>query len=254
MDLKKIIHLTADWIIESKNVVIFTGAGISTASGLPDYRGPDGVWTRRDKGLPPPAYKVHPDKIKPNIGHQAIVELKRLGKVDFLISQNVDGLHLISGFPQAKIAELHGNKHYMVCLSCNQKYNLNEIGWNKAIHGNGYRTSPSRPGQPRCPKCGGRIISSIVNFNDPMPEKELDNATRHSKLCDLFIVLGSSLVVNPAAKMAHIAKKSGARIIINNLGETPYDSIADLLVPFKINEYFPPVVDQVKYLLECESP
>ena len=108
MNLEEKITLAANWIAESKRLVIFTGAGISTDSGLPDFRGPDGVWTRRDKGLPPP--KSLPwDQVRPNQGHYAIVELMELGKLDYLISQNVDGLHAKSGIPFEKLAELHGN-------------------------------------------------------------------------------------------------------------------------------------------------
>jgi NAD-dependent SIR2 family protein deacetylase len=244
------IEQLASWIVDSHHIVVFTGAGISTASGIPDFRGPDGVWTRRDKGLPPPAFKVDPDQVRPNKGHMAIVELEQLGKVQYLISQNVDGLHVESGFPADKLAELHGNKHLVRCLACDAVLTKTRVGWNEAIHGNGYRTDPERPNQPPCPDCGGRLISSIVNFKDPMPERELDAAMRHSKeLCDLFIVLGSSLVVNPAARMVLFAKKHGARLVINNKGETPYDEVADILVAASINDFFPPVVMRVRKML-----
>ncbi|HME50794.1 MAG TPA: Sir2 family NAD-dependent protein deacetylase [Candidatus Lokiarchaeia archaeon] len=248
--LEDSIETAARWIVEARHVVVFTGAGLSTASGLPDYRGPDGVWTRRDKGLPPPAPRGPWTDIKPNEGHFAIVDLEKMGKVQFLISQNVDGLHRASGFPQGKLAELHGNHNLMRCLSCDATFTKTEIGWSEAIHGTGYRTSPEQPNQPRCPDCGGRVISSVVNFEDPLPQQDLAAATMHSKtLCDLFIVLGSSLVVTPAARMPLLAKRHGARLIINNKGETPYDQIADLLVSFPINDFFPPVVARVCNLI-----
>ncbi len=248
--LSAAIETTASWIASARHVVLFTGAGISTASGIPDFRGPDGVWTRRDKGLPPPAFKVAADKVRPNSGHKAIVELEKLGKVQFLISQNVDGLHVESGFPVEKLAELHGNKNLVRCLECDAVFKKAEVGWSELVHGNGYRTDPERPNQPRCPNCGGRIISSIVNFKDPLPEKDLEESMRHSQqLCDLFIVLGSSLVVNPAARMVLFAKRRGARLVINNKGETPYDEAADVLVPDPINDFFPPVVSRVRELL-----
>ena len=244
------IEATARWIVSSHHVVVFTGAGISTASGIPDFRGPDGVWTRRDKGLPPPAFKVPADQVRPNAGHMAIVELEKLGKVQYLISQNVDGLHVESGFPIEKLAELHGNKNLVRCLACDAVFSKNTVGWNERVHGNGYRTDRERPGQPRCPDCGGRIISSIVNFGDPLPEKDTEESVRHSKqLCDLFIVLGSSLVVNPAARMVLFAKNRGAKLVINNKGDTPYDDVADILVPDPINDFFPPVVARVKQML-----
>ncbi|MHA1681356.1 MAG: SIR2 family NAD-dependent protein deacylase [Promethearchaeota archaeon] len=249
-NLQEWIKTTAGWIVNSNHVVIFTGAGLSTASGLSDFRGPDGIWTRRDKGLAPMPSKVSIDNVRPNAGHLAIVKLEKLGKVQFLISQNVDGLHLDSGFPAEKLAELHGNKNLMICLECEAKYTKSAVGWNARIHGHGYRTSRPRDNQPRCPACNGRIISSIVNFKDPLPEKDLAISIRHSeKLCDIMIVLGSSLVVNPAASLVWLAKKNGARIVINNKGETPYDNIADLLVPLNINDYFPAVVQEVEHLI-----
>ncbi len=245
------IQTAAEWLVAAKHVVIFTGAGLSTASGLPDYRGPDGVWTRRDAGLPPPVAKRSYERVQPNEGHHAIVELERLGKVQLLISQNVDGLHIRSGFPPDKIAELHGNKNYYVCLSCARKFTREEIGWDEHIHGNGYRTSNPVPGQPSCTGCGGRVISSIVNFGDSLPADDLSRAIHHAEdLCDLFIVLGSSLVVNPAASLVHLAKKHDATLIINNMGETPYDVVADMLVAYPINDFFPPVVEKVKEFLQ----
>ncbi|MFX0100691.1 MAG: NAD-dependent deacetylase [Candidatus Hodarchaeota archaeon] len=249
MELEEAIETTAQWIVDAKYVVVFTGAGISTASGLSDFRGPDGVWTRRDKGLAPLPSKIPRDQMKPNEGHYAIVELENLGKVEFLISQNVDGFHLDSGFPQEKLAELHGNTNYMVCLECNWKYRHAEIGWDKRKHGSGYRTSKPRENQPRCPKCGGRIISSIVNFGDPLPDYDLEQSIKHSRKCDLFIVLGSSLVVTPAANMVDYAVQAGAKLVINNKGDTPYDRMADILLPVNINDFFPPVVTKVRELL-----
>lgn len=246
MELEESINTAANWIMQSDHIVIFTGAGISTESGLPDFRGPDGVWTRRDKGLPPPKAKVPYDKVKPNPSHLAIVELERLGKVDFLISQNVDGLHVDSGFPLDKLAELHGNKNLMMCIECETKYTKEEIGWDRKKHGSGYRTSRVRPNNPICPKCDARIISSIVNFEDPLPDWDVNMAMEHSKKADLFIVLGSSLVVIPAATFPKIAKRNGSKLIINNLGETPHDIYADLLVPHTIGEFIIPVVERVK--------
>ena len=121
MDKENTIELIVNWILDSERLVIFTGAGISTDSGLPDYRGPDGVWTRRDKGLPPPKMKVSWDKVKPNEGHYAIVELLKINKLDYVISQNVDGLHAKSGIPFNKLSELHGNQYFMKCLKCSNK-------------------------------------------------------------------------------------------------------------------------------------
>jgi mono-ADP-ribosyltransferase sirtuin 6 len=248
MDLNEKIDLLANWIRDSENLVVFTGAGISTESGLPDYRGPDGVWTRRDKGLPPP--KTPPwDQVKPNINHFAILELLNIGKLDYLISQNVDGLHAKSGIPFEKLAELHGNMHFMKCVNCGRKMTFEEAGWDKRKFGKGYRTDRIHTNQPSCPHCGGRIISSIVNFGDPLPEDELNEAIQHSADSDVFFVVGSSLVVTPAANLPGVAKKNGAKLIILNLGETPYDDIADLRFFNKIKEVLPKVVDKVKEVM-----
>jgi mono-ADP-ribosyltransferase sirtuin 6 len=222
--------------------VVFTGAGISTDSGLPDFRGPDGVWTRRDAGLPPPAMSIPMSAVRPNVAHAALVELERMGRLQFLISQNVDGLHLASGFPANKLAELHGNGELVRCLGCDATSTFAAAGWDRARFGNGYRTDPVRRGQPSCRACGGRIISSVVNFDDPMPEKEMALATEHSRSADLFFVIGSSLVVAPANEMPRLALAAGAKLILINRGETPFDKRAHLRVHDGIGEVLPAIL------------
>jgi NAD-dependent SIR2 family protein deacetylase len=249
MELKEKIDLAAQWIYESEKLVIFTGAGISTDSGIPDFRGPNGVWTRRDKGLPPPKPKVPYDKVQPNQNHYLVVELLEMGKLDYVISQNVDGLHARSGVPFDKLSELHGNRYFMKCLECNTKMTFEEIGWDKMRWGQGYRTDREKKGQPNCPRCGGRVISSIVNFGDSLPYDELEESYRRSQKADVFFVIGSSLVVTPAADMPGIAKQNGAKLIILNQGETPYDRIADLRFFELILDVLPPIVNRVKELM-----
>ncbi len=245
MDLEEKINLAAKWIAESERLVVFTGAGCSTSSGIPDFRGPDGLWTRKDKGLPPP--KSPPwDQVDPNPNHFAIVELLEMGKLDFLISQNVDGLHAKSGIPFEKLAELHGNLYFMKCLSCNKKMLFEEVGWDKKEWGRGFRRDPIREGQPVCPHCGGRIISSIVDFGDPLPYDELQEAINRSQNSDVFFVIGSSLVVTPAANMPGIAKQNGAKLIIINKGDTPYDSVTDIRFENLIEEILPPIMEKVR--------
>jgi len=250
-DLESKIKLAAEWIAESKKLVVFTGAGVSTHSGLPDYRGPDGVWTRRDAGLPPPESPPW-DQVSPNIAHYSIVDLLKIGKLDFLISQNVDGLHAKSGIPFEIMAELHGNMYYMKCLECNKKMLFEEAGWDKNKWGKGYRTERVKDGQPKCPHCNGRIINSIVNFGDPLPEDELYESMRRSEASDVFFVIGSSLVVTPAANMPGIAKQSGSKLIILNRGETPYDRVADLRFFDDIIDVLPPIVEKVKKLVGAD--
>ncbi|MHA1129242.1 MAG: SIR2 family NAD-dependent protein deacylase [Candidatus Helarchaeota archaeon] len=243
------IELAAEWIANSKNLVVFTGAGISTESGLPDFRGPDGVWTRRDKGLPPPKTKKPWHLVDPNPAHYALVELQDLGILKFLISQNVDNLHIKSGIRLENIAELHGNTTLMVCLNCNKKLTHEEAGWDQRIWGPGYRTSPIRAGQPKCPFCGGRIISSIVNFGDPLPEADLTAALKFSNECDVFLVIGSSLVVTPAAYCPQIALRARAKLIIINEGETPFDDAAHIRLFGKAGPIMTQIVKRVKELL-----
>ncbi|NVM17495.1 MAG: hypothetical protein HWN80_07250 [Candidatus Lokiarchaeota archaeon] len=242
------IELAAKWIYESKNLVVLTGAGISTESGIPDFRGPDGIWTRRDAGLPPP--KSPPwDQVSPNQGHYSIVELLKLGKLEYLISQNVDGLHAKSGIPFEKLAELHGNLYFMKCLDCGKKLTFEEAGWDKIKLGQGYRTGRIRKNQPDCPDCGGRLISSIVNFGDPLPMDELEESMRRSQSSDVFFVVGSSLVVTPAANMPGYAWRNGAKLIILNNGETPYDDEADLRFFEQIEDVLPKIVKRVKEMM-----
>jgi len=227
--LKDRVETLAQWMAEAGYLVVFTGAGISTESGLPDYRGPDGVWTRRDKGLPPPP-KQDWSTAEPNESHRAILELQNLGKLAFLISQNIDNLHLKSGIDEERIAELHGNIAKLRCRHCGFKCDR-------------------FPDLTTCPECGSELKSSVVNFGDAMPEKETADAEQHSLNCDLFVVAGSSLVVFPAAAMPRIALDSGAKLVIINQGETPYDSICHLRFDERVGEVLPPAVAKLKELL-----
>lgn len=202
LKLEKRIKTLAQWMSEARHLVVFTGAGISTESGLPDFRGPDGLWTRQAKGLPSPKFDW--SKVKPNQNHLAIVELQNLGKLAFLISQNVDNFHLESGIRPDLIAELHGN----------------------------------------------RTKGNVVNFGQPLPVKELKNSEWHSRQSDLFIVVGSSLVVYPAADCPKIALDSGAKLVIINQGETPFDRVCHLRFKEKISEVLLPAIAQLKELMK----
>lgn len=227
-DLDKKIENLAQWLFEAKYIVVFTGAGISTDSGLRDFRGPDGLWTRRDKGLPTPEQNW--TSVSPNPGHVAIYELQELGKLSFLISQNVDNLHLKSGIKPEILAELHGNMTKVRCVRCEFKMDRME-------------------GERTCPLCGGKLKSSIVDFGDALPAKDLNESYEHSAKCDLFIVVGSSLVVDPAAEMPRVALEAGARLVIINQGETPYDRHANLRFDEGIAEVLPPAVQKLKTLI-----
>jgi NAD-dependent SIR2 family protein deacetylase len=243
------VETIARWIVECEHIVAFTGAGISTDSGIPDFRGPEGVWTRRDAGLPAPRWRVPPGQVEPNASHLALAELQRLGKLQFLITQNTDNLHRRSGIPPELLAELHGNGQLMRCLGCDRLYTRQEVGWDPDRWGRGYRTQKPMPGQPTCAACGGRLISSVVNFGDPLPYRELELADDHARRCDLMLALGSSLMVEPAASLVGLALRSGARVLLVNRGETPYDEAVTLRVWSGIGEVIPPAVERVKRAL-----
>jgi NAD-dependent SIR2 family protein deacetylase len=247
--LEQHIGLIARWIVECEHIVAFTGAGLSTDSGIPDFRGPEGVWTRRDAGLPPPRWRVPPDRVGPNASHLSLVELQRLGKLRFLVTQNTDDLHRRSGVRPELLAELHGNGRLMRCLGCDRLYTRQEAGWDTARWGPGYRTEEPIPGQPACPDCGGRLVSSVVNFGDPLPQTELMLAEGHARRCDLMLVLGSSLTVRPASSLVGLALRSGARVVLVNRGKTPYDGAATLRAWTGIGEVIPPAVQRAKRAL-----
>ncbi|HEV2132567.1 MAG TPA: Sir2 family NAD-dependent protein deacetylase [Longimicrobiaceae bacterium] len=251
--LEQHIDTIARWIIECEHLAAFTGAGISTDSGIPDFRGPDGVWTRRDAGLPAPRWRVAPGQVQPNPSHLALVELQRLGKLQFLITQNTDNLHRRAGIEPEHLAELHGNGQLLRCLGCDRQYTRQEVGWDTERWGPGYRTQKPLAGQPACPNCGGRLISSVVNFGDPLPQKEIMLASEHADQCDLMLVLGSSLVVQPAASLVGLALRGGARVVLVNQGDTPYDDIVTLRLWTGIGEVIPPAVERVKQAL-TEQP
>lgn len=223
------IQTMALWLYEASYPVVFTGAGISTGSGLPDFRGPDGVWTRRDKGLPPKPMAVPWDQVPPNPGHYALADLLKLGRLRFLISQNVDNLHRKSGIPPEVLAELHGNIARLRCQACGE-------------------TTARSEGRQRC-TCGGQLVRSVVDFGEPLPERDLMRSFEHSRKSDLFIVLGSSLVVTPAADMPREAVRAGARLVIVNQEETPFDRVAHLRFQEGISEVLPRVVKRLKRLM-----
>lgn len=229
-DLSQRISTLAHWMFEAKRLVVFTGAGISTESGLPDFRGPDGIWTRQAKGLPMKPRDF--SSAKPNAGHMAIVELQKLGKLAFLISQNVDNLHLRSGIRPDLLAELHGNVTKLRCSRCQAQVDRSA-------------------GLDTC-SCGGKLVSSVVNFGQPLSQKELADSYSHSQNCDLFMVAGSSLVVYPAADMPRVALESGARLVIINQGETPFDRLAHLRFWEEAGKVLPPAVGRLKELMKID--
>jgi len=248
------IDAAADLIIESKKLVVFTGAGMSTESGISDFRSPGGVWSRFDPGeftfqkfL---ASEESREKYwefstsswsemaaaQPNPSHHAIAELDSIGKLDCVITQNIDGLHQRSGIPEEKVIELHGTAWWVSCLECRQRYPREQI--QERLKG-GLKV-------PRCDSCGGIMKPTTISFGQAMPEQETRQAENRAAACDLFLVAGSSLEVYPAAQMPLIAKDSGARLIIINLTPTPHDPYADITIHDKTGPALSQIIDRVK--------
>ena len=234
----------SQYISEANNIVIFTGAGISTESGIPDFRGPQGVWktntpiyfqdfigseeVRKDSWKRKFSGQDIIKKAKPNIGHLAVAEVINKHESAYLITQNVDNLHQDAGVPDDKITEIHGNAHYASCLDCGIRYELNSI--KKAFLEN--------ETVPYCDSCGGIIKTATISFGQPMPEEGMQIAQRKTLGCDLFITIGTSLVVYPAAGFPKLAKEIGAKLIIINNEPTDFDPIADLVIHEQIGKVF----------------
>ena len=252
-DLDTLIDRVADLIINAKRTVVFTGAGISTESGIPDFRSPGGIWDRFDpddftyhKFVTDPSSRRKQwqmlreggltTEAKPNLAHYAIAELDKLGKLDCVITQNVDNLHHKAGVPSEKVFELHGNMQWAVCLSCGQRYSLEQI---KVRLDKGEEI-------PDCEDCHGILKPDAVFFGEPLPEKVLKGATFRSSNCDLFIVIGSTLIVYPAAYMPAYAVEAGAKLVIINLSSTPIDRQATVLIRAKAGETMSKIVERVR--------
>ena len=252
--MKEQMEKVAQWIMASKRTVIFAGAGLSTESGIPDFRSPGGVWDRynpedfyfqnfisnetsREKYWEMATEMYDPMKrAQPNLAHLAIAELEKIGKLDCVITQNIDGLHFKAGNSEEKVIELHGTAMSVSCLSCKKRYDRDEI------------QERIRQGQkaPRCDHCGGILKPATISFGQSMPERETEEAYHRSSLCDLFIVIGSSLVVQPAASMPMIAKQKGAKLVIINRDPTPFDDMADLVIHGQAGSIMDRILENLK--------
>ena len=252
-NLDTLVDRVADLIISARRTVVFTGAGVSTESGIPDFRSPGGIWDRFDpddftyqKFISEPQSRRKQwqmlkeggltAKAKPNPAHYAIAELDRLGKLDCVITQNVDNLHQKGGVPDSKVFELHGNMQWVVCLGCGRRSPFEQI---KVRLNEGEEI-------PDCEVCHGILKPDAVFFGEALPEKVLREATRRSSNCDLFIVIGSTLVVYPAAYMPSYATGSGAKLVIINLSSTPMDEQAAVVIRAKAGEVMPKILQRVK--------
>lgn len=223
-------------IADARRIVVFTGAGISTESGIPDFRSPGGVWSRM-KPIYFQEFVASEAKRReawerafsgtagwvgrePNAGHHAVARLVAQGKASSVITQNVDNLHQASGVPPEKVIELHGNASYATCLECDQRHELPEL---KALW-------EATGDLPSCRACGGLVKTAVISFGQAMPTEPMARAEAETLACDLFLVLGSSLVVYPAAGFPILAKRHGARLVIVNREPTDLDPYADLVL------------------------
>lgn len=229
-------------IHNANHIVAFTGAGISTESGIPDFRSPGGVWTKmqpimfddfvasremRDEAWS----RIFDNKskltgAKPNTGHMALARLCELGKLDKIITQNVDGLHQLSGLDSRDVIEIHGNATYAACLDCKKRFEIADL---EPLYRQG--------NDIRCSSCNGIIKRATISFGQAMPEDKMFDAVEAATRCDLMIVMGSSLVVYPAAEIPRMASEAGATLAIINRDATPLDDIADIVINAEIGQF-----------------
>ena len=237
----------------ARRVVVFTGAGVSTESGLPDFRSPGGIWDRfNPDDFTYQKFVSHREtrklwwqlihkgslsaEIKPNPAHYAIAELERLGKLDAVITQNIDNLHQAAGVPDEKVFELHGNPRWNVCLDCGRRYPFEQVKI-KLDEGEDV---------PQCQACSGILKPNIVFFGEMLPEGVFEAAARRAEGADLFMVIGSTLIVYPAADIPARACRSGARLVIINLSPTPLDYEATVLISAKAGETMARIMELVR--------
>jgi NAD-dependent deacetylase len=252
--MEDLIRQVANLIRQSQKVIVFTGAGVSTESGIPDFRSPGGVWHKynpedfyyqkfisseesREKYWQMSREFFEPLKnAQPNAAHRAVVELEKMGKLDCVITQNVDNLHQRAGSSPEKVIELHGTAVSVSCLSCRKKYSREEIqSWLLR----GVRV-------PKCDGCNGILKPDTVSFGQSMPPKETEESFRRARQCDLLIVIGSSLVVQPAASVPLEAKENGAKLVIINRDPTYHDSYADVVIHASAGEVMSKIMDSLK--------
>src|SRR5437016_608951 len=248
-DLQSGVEQLGDMIAAASTIVPFTGAGISTECGIPDFRSPGGLWTR-NRPIPFEEFLASSEMraeawrrrfamekefaaAAPGRGHLALASLYRAGKAPAVITQNIDNLHQSSGISAEHVIELHGNNSYALCLACGKRY---ELSWvRQQFVAAGERA-------PDCGDCGGYIKTATISFGQAMPEREMQRAEQLTLDCDLFLAVGSSLVVWPAAGFPLLAKRNGARLVIINREPTEFDEIADLVIRQDIGTVLSPFI------------
>lgn len=252
-DLEELVTRAGALVREACRVVAFTGAGVSTESGIPDFRSPGGIWEQYEpvyfqdflaseearKKYWRRAGATYPviSRAAPNATHLALADLERMGKLDCVITQNIDRLHQKGGVSPERVIEIHGHNTEVICLDCRASYPREEVqNWLE-----------SGVEVPHCPRCGGLLKEATISFGQAMPEKEMAEAERRVRgTCDLLLTLGSSLVVYPAAYLPIYAHQAGASIIIINLAPTSQDGMADVVIHSRTGEVLPRIVEQAR--------
>jgi len=249
-DLERTTTIVKSWIRESEHIVVLTGAGISTDSGIPDFRGPQGVWTKNpeaEKMATIQNYMADPDvrrrtwksridwsmrRAEPNVGHHSLVELERLGKLHTLVTQNVDGLHHDAGISADRIVEIHGTLREVVCMECGDRQPMADV----------VARVEAGEEDPVCLHCGGILKSATISFGQGLVAEDLSRAERAAAACDLMLAIGTTLGVYPIAAIVPLAKSMGARVVILNAEPTEMDHIADAVLRGGIADVLPTIV------------
>jgi NAD-dependent deacetylase len=252
-DREEQLDVVAGWLRDARAIVVLTGAGISTESGIPDFRGPQGVWTKNpaaEKTATLQHYVSEPEtrklawqnrlrsevwKAQPNAGHRAVAELERRAHLHTLVTQNIDGLHQAAGSSPEKMVEIHGTVHFVKCLGC---------GWRGPMDETLARVEAGEE-DPRCLECGGMLKSATISFGENLVPEDLDRAQRAAADADVFLALGTSLGVYPAAGLPEIALSNGARLVVVNQQPTPFDHYAAATSAAPLGELLPALVTRV---------
>jgi NAD-dependent deacetylase len=250
MDPPAVVAAARGWVEAAGRIVALTGAGISTDSGIPDFRGPQGVWTKnpgaartsniRDYVADPEVRKwawqnrlASPAwEARPNAGHASLVTLERRGRLHAIVTQNIDELHQMAGSDPAKVVELHGTMRKVMCLSCGERGPMAPV----------LERLRSGEDDPDCRSCGGILKSATISFGQDLVAADLERSRQAAQECDLLLAIGSTLTVSPACWLVPIAYKASARIIIVNAEPTPYDDLADAVIRTPISQALPLIV------------
>ena len=239
------------WLSAAQRVLVLTGAGLSTASGIPDFRGPQGIWTHdpdaeklsdiryylADANIRRKAWLSRRDspvwQARPGLGHEVLARFEQSGRLDTLVTQNIDGLHQLAGSSRERVIEIHGTIREVACLECSYRVAMQEV----------LKRLAAGEEDPDCPDCGGILKSATISFGQSLIAQDLARAEQAARDCDLLLAVGSTLSVYPVAGLVPIAKESGARIVIVNGEPTAMDDIADAVLLGDLNEVLPGVLD-----------